>query len=469
MANEKNGVAVAKKARVWESILKEKACFKGEPQRILPTTVGVAKQNRKGVPPNIAYIYGNLSHNMKNDGYCQSREKIGVVLRYAAGPKLEAQRKHQQWLKTIAPQKWPPVDEASMHDFTLANTHINIKLRLHAANHQDPSSGVSFAVEKNPIHPDHDEQLCAKLDIGLKFYVLDGDQITDEEAYIVSEWFNSDQDQNSASSECSMIQSIMLKASEMGESNSVVSLAGLVQRVTESSLVKLRPNTVAAFARWVMDYMSTPTYITDWVEFISEEVDTGNISASPNFFESVAKLLGTQNRELKLNVCQIVYDPSVVDRRQRPQPDGCQFVVTKDIEALAKDEAKTKLVNDMLKENCDKFGPLLKAHVTEQMSKKMLRLLNHNITRLALGKPLLKDFKLPKSVLGKWDPEKVPTIRAAWAAHIQSTWASLSNFATDAGLAEDVIKLELGGPKAYTNYERRRSMTLFMKFLINVF
>ena len=165
MATEKNGVAVAKKARVWESILKEKACFKSDPQRILPTTVGVAKQNRKGVPPNIAYIYCNL--------YCQSREKIGVVLRYAAGPKLEAQRKHQQWLKTIAPQKWPPVDEASMHDFTLANTHINIKLRLHAANHQDPSSGVSFAVEKNPIHPDHDEQLCAKLDIGLKFYVLD--------------------------------------------------------------------------------------------------------------------------------------------------------------------------------------------------------------------------------------------------------------------------------------------------------
>jgi len=294
--------------------------------------------------------------------------------------------------------------------------------------------------------------LCDKTGRGLKFYVLDGDKVSDEEAFIVSDWFNSDQDQNSASSEVSMIRTLQLKAMEMSQTMTSVKLPSLAQAVSEASLVKLRPNTVAALARWVLDYMDAPEYIDDWVDYISEEVDTGEISASPMFFESISKTLGVANRDLKLNICQILYDPSVVDRRQRPQPDGCQFVTPKDVEVLAKDSAKVEDVNKLLKQNCDKFLPILKAQVAEPMAKKLLRLLNHNVTRLSLGKPLLQVFKLPKSVYGKWDIAKIPLMTAAWATYIQSSWSSLSNFATAAGLAEDVLKLELGGPKVFTNY-----------------
>lgn len=449
---EKNGVSCAKKARVWEDIKANKSLFNGEPQQLVPPSVGVAYQNRKGIPPNMQYVYGNLTHNMKNDGCCASREKVGVVLRYAAGPKLDRQRQHQVMLKSAASERWPPLNTDNMFDFTLANTHINIKLRLHNAGHVDPISGVSFALEQDPKHDNYDKLLNLRAASGLTFYVIDGDQISDNEAFIVSEWFNSDQDQNSASSEVSLIRSIQIKATEIGADGTVVKLASLVQQVSENSLMRLRPNTVASLGRWVMDFMETPNMIDDWIDYISDEIDTGELSASPMFFEQCAKLLSKNNPELKMYVSQVLYDSSVVDRRQRPQPDGAMFIAVKDLEALSKDEAKMAQINCFLRENHTKFMPILAKHCTSQQAKKMLRLINHNIVRLSMGKPLAKTFKMPKSVIGKWDAEKVPLMIACWVSHVQSTWAVFSHFAADAGMSEEIIKLELHGDKANTNY-----------------
>lgn len=41
---------------------------------------------------------------------------------------------------------------------------------------------------------------------------------------------------------------------------------------------------------------------------------------------------------------------------------------------------------------------------------------------------------------------------ACWVSHVQSTWVVFSHFAADAGMSEEIIKLELHGDKANTNY-----------------
>eukprot|EP00973_Karenia_brevis_P049988 6940082-Karenia_brevis.AAC.1 len=120
---------------------------------------------------------------VNKDGFCTFRAKPGVVVRYPENTEsLTKEREHQKSIMQGCPEKWPPLQENQMNDFTFAFTHMSIKLRLHEAGHVDPISGTSFVLEKGK-----DENLDFVVANGHEYIVLDGSKVTEDECQLVSE------------------------------------------------------------------------------------------------------------------------------------------------------------------------------------------------------------------------------------------------------------------------------------------
>lgn len=433
---EKNFNTVAKKSKIVDGIMKTKCLFKGTPQRVKPGRAGVHSKNRKGQMPNMQYIYNTLNTNVKKDGYCTTRAKPGIVVRYLEGSeKLKKQRDHQNKIAQGAIEKWPPLNLDHMFDFTLAFTHMNIKLRLHEAKYVDPISGTSFVLEQG-----EDPDLDYVVDNGHEFVVLDGEQVTDEDCMLISDWYNADQDQNNSSTEASLINSIKLVCKELtGPDNKHVKISSVVQKVAEASLVKVKPGSVASFTKWCLD-LGGGDLVDEWLTFHSVDVDSTSIASSPNFFEAVSKILGVKSPLLKLNISEVVYDPSVVDSKTRPIPDAAQFVTVKDLEALGKDPAKIEQMETFMRENRVLVQQALTRRTSHFHCLKVLRLLEHNVVRLGLGKPLLKDFDVTK-IVGKWDASKLKMLQQSWMRYLQKSREQLADLGAEVGVAVEEVSV----------------------------
>ena len=433
-----NPTIFAKTSKVVEQILAKRALNKGVPQRFKPHTCGVSQWNRKGQSPNLMYIHGPLFDNMKKDGFDPKRAKPGLAIVYSSGPKLDAALDYNKRIAEFAPGMWPPVDAEHMRHFTLSFSHMTIKLRLHEAASVCELTGKSFKVDK-----DDDEDLHYVAKEGHEYIALSEDT-TEEEAQLLSDWYNSDQDQNTGSSEASILKTIQLVVQAMVRESKLLRVSSVVQKVAEQSIVKINPLAIGHYAKFVIE-LGAEDLIDEWLMFFSTNVNPIDLACPPALFNSITTELGKYAPLVKVNVAQIIYDPSVVQINQRPIPDSVKFVTAKEIENVAKDNTKVLTVEAFLKANRALTQNIICKHTSKQFFLTVIRMFEHNVVRLVFGKPLLPDYKVSKSVFGKFTAGKMNILQYDWVMHLQSMRTALSNLAVELDLKAVVIDESAGG------------------------
>ena len=437
-----NPTIFAKTSKVVEQILAKRALNKGVPQRFKPHTCGVSQWNRKGQSPNMMYIHGPLFDNMKKDGFDPKRAKPGLAIVYNdSGPKLDAALAYNKRIAEFAPGLWPPVDAEHMRRFTLSFSHMTIKLRLHEAESVCEITGKSFKVNK-----DDDEDLHYVAKEGHEYIALSEDT-TEEEALLLSDWYNSDQDQNTGTSEASILKTIQLVVQGMVRESKLLKVSSVVQRVAEQSIVKINPLAIGHYAKFVIE-LGAEDLIDEWLIFFSTSVNPIDLACPPALFNSITTEIGRYAPLFKVNVAQIMYDPSVVQINQRPIPDSVKFVTAKEIENVAKDKGKISTIEAFLKANRALTQNIICKHTSKTFFLTVIRMFEHNVVRLAFGKPLLPDYKVSKSVFGKFTAEKMNILQYDWVMHLQSMRTALSNLAVELDLKVVANDESTGGDDA---------------------
>ena len=102
---------------------------------------------------------------------------------------------------------------------------MTIKLRLHASKHHDQASGRSFELK-----PGEDPELDYVVEHGHEYIILD-ETVTNEEAELISDWYNSDQDQNNASTEASLMRLVQQSCRSLMKQSVHVNISSIVQQV----------------------------------------------------------------------------------------------------------------------------------------------------------------------------------------------------------------------------------------------
>ena len=217
-------MAFSKTSLIVKDIFKRRSMFRGEAQTLKPHQVGVHRANRNGHMPNLLYIYDTLTPNVQKDGFDPRRARPGIVIHCATAEKVARQLAYNESCFESAPGMWPPIDREKMLYFSLAFSHMTIKLRLHEANHTCTSTGRCFKAISD------DSELQYAIATGHSYIVLSEDT-TDEEAKILSEWYNSDQDQNNSSTEASLLRSIASVCRPMLASGPHIKVATVTQQV----------------------------------------------------------------------------------------------------------------------------------------------------------------------------------------------------------------------------------------------
>lgn len=429
--NNANPTVFAKTSKKVEQILLNRAAHKGDTIRIRPSRIGVHQCNRKGQSPSMQYIHGALTNNVKKDGFDAKRARPGIVVEMTSQSKLTESLDFNRKIADYSPGLWPAIDAEIMKFFTLSFTHMTIKLRLHEAGHVCEATGQSFVVD-----PKEDPDLAYVVSEGHEYIVLSEDT-TPEEAQLISDWYNSDQDQNNSSSEASLIRTIQLVVQELQKSSKIIKTAQVIQKVTERSIVKVNPSTIGYFAKFVID-LGGADMVDEWLTHFAVAVNPCELACPPSFFNELAAAFGVSSPLTKVNIAQVVYDGSVVERKPRPIPDTCKFITGREVELLCKDVAKVTAVETFLRNNRLATQAVITTQTSHQFFITALRPLEHNVVRLALGKTLLKSMPFPKSVLGKFSEEKLITLQSAWLQHLQSTWSHLATIAKDAGIDIEV-------------------------------
>ena len=179
-------------------------------------SVGVHPNNRGGSSPNFQYVHGSLYANIIKDGFDPKRAIPGIVIKCDEG---DAKKKLIEYNEGLAQGNdlCPPVVKTKMCYGTLASSHLTLGLRCFKNQMNSRISGCVFSV------PSDDEFLKQVVDHGHLYYVLDS-SLSQEDAEFLSEWRNSDQNQNQGNSEAQLIRNLQrLLLEEMAKNGPQVS------------------------------------------------------------------------------------------------------------------------------------------------------------------------------------------------------------------------------------------------------
>ena len=175
--------------------------------------------NRSGAPPNFQYVHGSLLQNIVRDGFDPKRATPGIVIFCDD----DASKKHLlEWNEGLASGNdlCPPVNKQRMVYGTLAASHMTLALRAFKAKMYSSITGSVFPV------PADGPMLHNVVEHGHNYYVLDS-KVSKSDAEFLSEWKNSDQNQNQGNSEAQLVRTLQkLLIAEMEAHGPQVDLMG---------------------------------------------------------------------------------------------------------------------------------------------------------------------------------------------------------------------------------------------------
>ena len=417
--------------RVAANMVKYGEC--DEPLAIDPDELGADMMNRAGAVPNISVCRENIGQSFKAHGFDKNRPMPGIAKDYSKNPqKLEALIQHNLKMSEGDP-RWPPVLTKKMSKGTLASTHLNIAIRLHKHGVMSPT-GEPFS-----IAPD-DPNLLRVTQHGHKWWLLSCD-IPDAAAIEISEWRNSDNNNNQVKHEIEHIrglQRVARKEFEVAGSAGIVSLANVVAKFTAQAQLKMVQTTTLDLARFVVDFRAV-VHIDNICTHHSQHVNPNELTVPPALFSEITKQIKKSASKLKEALIIEAYTPEGAIKKARPLPDVADFIKTSDVKALSCREADIDATEDFFKHSTTKYEPMLRSFMDARKVSSTLRMLRGTVVRVALNKAMRPEFQ-PKVKNGQITAEKLEVITASWRKYVeakeapspQSAWEFLEEQDIDA-------------------------------------
>ena len=210
--------------------------------------VGVSEYNR---PVCIQYIHKNVGPKIQAEGYDPERPNVGYAIHLESPEKIAAFLKHNADIMLDQPELWPPILKDKMVYACLGGNHITITFRCCKHGVNSGSTGFVFRVGD-------DDELGEAVNEGHHYVVLREDT-TPDEARLIHEWLNSDQNENAGNNEQELFKTCQLKLKTMvkpGQDSQQVKVGTVVAKIVQESVVKLMPNAVGAGTRWILEQVT---------------------------------------------------------------------------------------------------------------------------------------------------------------------------------------------------------------------
>ena len=252
----------------------------------------------------IQVIHSTLATSILQDGYDARRPLPGVCI-------LKSERKLPDLLDwndsfSKGDNRYPTVNRSSMNKGSLAATHLVFTLRCFQEEMMSPITGLRFAVD--PV----DTALANAVSRGHVWYIL-SDELPEQEAIMISEYRNSDNNTNQFKHEMEHIRGIQrVCLKEMDTAKSVV-LSTVLAKAMAHLQVPVVSSTMLSLAKFVVD-LGAGVMVDEVCEFHSSEINPGDLTLPHVVFDEVTKSVGKQAgppqqcNEMHAFLCQKVND-----------------------------------------------------------------------------------------------------------------------------------------------------------------
>lgn len=410
-----NPAAFVKASKRYKQIMKDYAERDGpvaiKAWKILPSPL-----NRLGAPLNIQYIHCELGQNVLSDvGFDPKRPNPGVVVRRTNPDKIKKLQQHAMMMNANSPRLFPPVHAESpecVYECISAN-HLTCLLRMFEAKMTSELTKQTFVVPKD------DSDLANVVESGHLYHVL-RDDIPDVDMEFLSEYLNSDQNQNQCTSEISTLAQVDKIIKKELETTPHPKVSSVVRSVMQESMLKLRADSIGDMAHYCINMAGT-NYISQLVFWHSRYVNPREMSVSPRWLGDVARIMGKQFPNIVLGMTLLQYRGEMKLPQTRPNPDISRSIGAAELNSLVKDASVTNVekTEEFLR---DTINLLSSEFVTRLGSTEavgfMFTMLQEVSARLLLSKDLNAGFD--HSVSGKFDITKLISLRASWMQHLEN-------------------------------------------------
>ena len=403
-----------------------------ESKNLVPHSVLVSPLNREGAPPNVPHVHKILK-GMLNNGFDRQRPPVGICVEYKSAEGKAKLLSHNKRFSDGCLLLPPIVEEGPLYG-SLACSHLNISLRCIASGIQSPAGNLSTLMgEKN---------LKEVVTNGHKWWILP-ETVPDQDLVDISLWRNQDQNENQATHEIEILQSILETASQMPDIR--VSLGDVVAKVMKKNPAKIPVSLVQVLTKYWSQFLGGNKLflVHELVDYHSNTVDPNELIVNAAFFTALTSEKALSSLHFLRHYLLLTHYTEEVTKCQSSGASVAAFIEVNTLTALCKKAdvclaAETKIVNLR-----DKYLPLLEAHLGTKQALLELQVLVDWFLRLTIGKALPEPVKTVRSLVGKYTEEKDKALGYHWAALVDRKYPQM-DFLSTSGLKVEVPDAQSG-------------------------
>ncbi len=413
---------------------------------IPPGKVFVSPFNRLGVYLNLMYAHEDLGPNIHKKGYDPSRPKVGVVSRRTDPAKVKRLKEHALNMQSASPSLYPPLSASSAYDCfeCVGGNHLTLVFRFYETNYTSPITGITYVV------PEDENELRDKVSRGHNYIVL-RDDVPDDDMKFLSEYLNSDQNQNQCTSEISTLAAVDKAVKDELKVTPHPKVSKIVQVVSAESMVKLRPDSIGDMAHYANNLIGTG-YVSEVVHWHSRNINPKEMSVSPRWLGDAAKTFGKTYPIVLMGCTFVQYRGELKLEQVRPLPDISRAIGLPELNNQMKDPTNLNACEEYCRDN--------RKLLTEEQKKlfnsppkasSCFNIFEEAATRLLFTKSL-GSVGFDHNVSGKFTIEKLKSLRHHWVKMLEATYDELVGLAArfDIGVVEGSDTKEKGEEEVHT-------------------
>ena len=140
---------------------------------------------------------------------------------------------------------------------------------------------------------------------GHRYWILD-EKISGDDAMILSEWRNSDNNTNQVTHEIQILRSIQRYCRAEAKTSTSVKVATIIAKVSAASIVKLNPNVVGILVKFCVE-LGVEQYVDEICEFHSSHVNPNEMACPHGLMEEICKSIKKENVLVRVNLVLVNY------------------------------------------------------------------------------------------------------------------------------------------------------------------
>ena len=411
--------------------LEQKTLFK-EPKQIPPDQILVGLNNRDGAPPNVHHVHADILKCFLLKGFDRTRPATGILVEYRS-PEGKAKLLEHNKAFTRGSQYLPPIHDDRVLYGSIASSHFNLALRILGSGTPSAYGDFKGLTAEDPTLKDF-------VDNGHKWWILPED-LNEALQSDISHWRNQDQAENQGTCEVEVLQTIMQSIKELARlQRSSVAIQDIVAKVQRRLPGKIAVQMLQNLARYFCGFLHTGDQhlVGELIDWHAANVNPRDLVVSSGFFKCIvdeATFSKCPYLRFYMTLTQYTQEGA---RSQAGGPSIAGFLEHQVIAQLAKKKDLVLTIETKMRELRDEKIPILEKSLGKKQALVEFSFYMDLVIRCLLNKPWPSSqgaIKMTGTPMGKITIEKISSIGAIWAKHVDTKHTDL-DFARSSGLCE---------------------------------